>query len=402
MKIGKRVRIVLLLTVVLSQTACLQSGSSRNMDKEAVSAQTTEEKADSDKESPVRWQDVSCDGRMELSYATQFQVDTYGAYRLITIAGKDRFLFVPATEQVPEGLPEDLTVLRQPEHIYLVSSSVMDFFIRLDKTDVVRLSGTKEKDWYLQKAKEEMQQGKILYAGKYSMPDYEMILHEGCDLAIENTMIYHTPQVKEQLEGLGIPVMVEYSSYEPHPLGRLEWIKLYGVLLSKEEEASGIYEKELGEMESVLGQKNTDKSVAFFYVNGNGAVNVRKKQDYIAKMIELAGGNYLFDYLGEEEENALSTVNIQMEEFYAVCKDADILIYNTTIDDDLDSLDDLLKKSALLADFKAVREGHVYVTGKNFFQQTTGMGQFVRELHEVLTDETAEGSFLRKLANYTG
>ena len=48
-------------------------------------------------------------------------------------------------------------------------------------------------------------------------------------------MIYHTPEVKERLEEFGIPVLVERSSYESHPLGRVEWIKLYGVLLGKEE-----------------------------------------------------------------------------------------------------------------------------------------------------------------------
>ena len=80
-----------------------------------------------------------------------------------------------------------------------------------------------------------METGDILYAGNYSAPDYEQILAEGCDLAIENTMVYHTPEVKEQLEKFGIPVMVDYSSYETEPLGRTEWVKLYGLLADRED-----------------------------------------------------------------------------------------------------------------------------------------------------------------------
>ena len=76
-----------------------------------------------------------------------------------------------------------------------------------------------------------MEDGRMLYAGKYNAPDYERILSGSCDLAVESTMIYHSPEVKEQLERLGIPVLVERSSYERHPLGRMEWLKLYGVLL---------------------------------------------------------------------------------------------------------------------------------------------------------------------------
>ena len=79
-----------------------------------------------------------------------------------------------------------------------------------------------------------MENGSILYAGKYSEPDYERIVSEGCGLAIENTMILHSPEVKEKLESFGIPVLVDHSSYEAHPLGRTEWIRLYGVLTGKE------------------------------------------------------------------------------------------------------------------------------------------------------------------------
>lgn len=49
-----------------------------------------------------------------------------------------------------------------------------------------------------------MEEGKIAYAGKYSAPDYETIVSSSCELAVESTMIYHTPEVKEQLERLGI------------------------------------------------------------------------------------------------------------------------------------------------------------------------------------------------------
>ncbi len=40
-------------------------------------------------------------------------------------------------------------------------------------------------------------------------------------------MISHTPEVREMLEDFGIPVMIEYSSYEKHPLGRVEWVRFF-------------------------------------------------------------------------------------------------------------------------------------------------------------------------------
>ena len=164
--------------------------------------------------------------------------------------------------------------------------------------------------------------------------------------------------------------MVERSSYESHPLGRMEWLKLYGVLLGKEELAQEIFDKNMERLEDVLSQPATGKTVAFFYINSNGSVNVRKSGDYVAEMIRMAGGTYVFQNLAEE--NALSTMNMQMEDFYLGAKDADVLIYNSTIDGQLETVDELLDKSGLLADFKAVREGNVWCTRENLFQSAWG------------------------------
>ena len=217
-------------------------------------------------------------------------------------------------------------------------------------------------------------------------PDYEKIVAEGCGLAVESTMIYHTPEVKEKLEEFGIPVLVERSSYELHPLGRMEWMKLYGVLLGKEELAEEIFEEQKEMAERVLGEENTGKTVAFFYINSVGAANVRKSNDYVAEMIELAGGRYIPENLGESD-NALSTMNMQMEEFYAAAKEADYIIYNSTIDGELHTIEELISKSSLLKDFKAVKEGNVWCTEKNLFQETTGLGQMIVDIHEMLTNE---------------
>ncbi len=59
---------------------------------------------------------------------------------------------------------------------------------------------------------------------------------------------------------------MERSSYESHPLGRLEWIRLYGVLFDKEEEADSFYEAELGKLEPIMKKESCNVTVAFFSV----------------------------------------------------------------------------------------------------------------------------------------
>ena len=185
---------------------------------------------------PANTASLVFDHSYPLDYATQFSADCYeGGYVMIDIPDAGRFLVVPEGAAEVDDLPEEVVVLRQPlDHIYLVSTSVMDLFVHLDALDSIALSGTKAEGWYVEEAKQAMQEGRIAYAGKYSAPDYERILASGCSLAIENTMILHDPAVKEQLEKFGVPVLIERSSYESGPLARMEWLKLYGILLGKE------------------------------------------------------------------------------------------------------------------------------------------------------------------------
>ncbi len=332
------------------------------------------------------------DHSLELQYADQFAVDYYeGDYALITIVGGGQFLVVPEGKEAPEGLDEDITVIHQPlENIYLVATSTMDFFRALDGIGSISLSGTKADGWYIDEAKEALESGAVSFAGKYNAPDYELILSKKCDLALESTMIYHNPEVKEKLEEFGIPVLVEHSSYENHPLGRTEWVKLYGVLLDKEEEAEAVFEEQAEKLNSIKDSENTGKTVAFFYINSMGSANVRKSNDYVSKMIELAGGNYIFNDLGTDEEG-LSTMNMGMEDFYAGARDADYIIYNSTIDGELKSLDELLKKSELLKDFKAVKEGNVWCLTKSMFQETTCLGDVIMDIHRMLTEDDPDG-----------
>lgn len=323
--------------------------------------------------------------RMELSYATQFSVDYYeGGYKLLTLADGSRFLTVPEGCDVPKGLDRGVTLIQQPvQNIYLVATSAMCLFDALGCLDSITLSGTRADGWYNENARIAMEEGRVLFAGKYCEPDYEMILSTDCGLAVESTMIGHTPDVKEKLEDLGIPVLVDQSSQEPHPLGRTEWIKLYGALMDREAEAEAIFDEQRSNLDMASAAEKTGKTVAFFYISSSGYAVARKSGDYVTKMIELAGGQYIFSDLGDPE-TATSTVTLEMEQFYATAKEADFIIYNSTIGGELHSLDELVAKNALLADFKAVQAGNVWCTGKNLFQETTQLGSMVLDIHQML------------------
>jgi len=328
---------------------------------------------------------LTCESQVIPEYAEGFRIYHYsGGFTVIEVRGSLSYLAVPEGKEVPEGLPDGMVVLKKPlDHIYVAGTATMALFAALDGLDAVAYSSLKADGWYVDGAKEAMEAGRIRYAGKYSEPDYEMLAEEGCGLAVESQMIHHVPKVSEMLERMGIPVLIDCSSNEGHPLGRTEWIRVYGVLLDKEEEAEAFFEEQAKILEELRGIENTGQSVVYFYMNSNGQAVVRTGTDYMTKMIEIAGGRYPFESLADESG---STAVISMEEFYAAAADADYLIYNASIDDRLRSVEELTAKDEILKNIRAVKEGNVFCTDKDFYQATDIAARMISDIHIMLTD----------------
>ncbi len=355
--------------------------------------------AESSKDAHTEIEGLEWQGYADLSYAEGFTIETYkNDYRLITISGDAQYLIVPENGEAPQDLKNDITVINQPvSDIYMAATGTMDMFRSLDALDTITLSGADADGWYIEEAKQAVESGMMLYAGKYSAPDYELILSKNCPLAIENTMILHTPEVKEQLEQLGVTVLVDYASNESHPLGRIEWIKLYGTLLGKEEEARQIFAAQAKTYTEIEEQvQKSDKTVVIFYLTENGAASVRSPSDYMVKVIASAGGTYVFDDL-ETDGKKSSSMTIQMETFYARAKSADYLIYNSSIGGECENLEALLKKEALLADFDAVKENHVWCAPKSLYQESMSTGALITDIYAILNEETPQTTYLYRL-----
>lgn len=342
--------------------------------------------------SGLRWE-----RQLPLRYAERFSVDYYeGGYALIDIVDGDRILVVPEGAAIPDGLPADVIPIQRPvKNIYLAATSAMALFDRLGALDAIGMSSLAAADWHVENARAAMEAGEIRFAGRYSEPDYELLLSAGCPLAIESTMIFHTPRVKEMLESLGIPVIVDRSSYEPHPLGRTEWIKLYAVLVGREAEAGAFFDARAAVIDACSDFPNTEKTVAFFYVSSDRSAVVRGAGDYVPRMIELAGGRYaLSDVV--EQDGSRASVSITMEQFYAAAVDADYLIYNAGVANPVESLDALRALSPLFDDFKAVKNGNVWRTGRDLYQETDDVGELISDIHNMLAGG-GEMRFLTRL-----
>jgi iron complex transport system substrate-binding protein len=380
-----------------SSSAVTKSESStETTDESSAAGETVAENLVTDENAP-EIDSLTYEGSMSLEYATQFAVHYYsGGYALIDVVDSAKYLVVPEDAEAPEGLSEDTVILQKPfDNIFMSTSSPMALFDALGTMDTIGFAANEEDYWYIDSAAQAMKDGDIVYAGAFNEPDYEMLTDGGCSLAVEDAMITYSPEVKEMIEQLGIPVFIDMSSSEEHPLGRTEWIKAYAVLFDKEDEAESFFAEQIENVKEAENYEKTDKTVAFFYIKSDGSAVVKNTTDYMVKMIDMAGGKYIYDEPPADASG--SNITITLEEFYAVASEADYLIYNTSLGGEVESMDDFLALNELFSEFKAVKDGNVYVTNKLLYQATDSLADFIVDVHQMLTGGS-DMKFLEKIS----
>lgn len=326
------------------------------------------------------------EGMMELEYAERFSIELFkGGYRMISAGtGGYKYLVVPEEMQVPADLEDGVYVLQMPiNKVYMASTGIMSLIDAIGALDFVPLVGTDVNGWYLPNVIATMENGSIKFGGKYSEPDFELMTANEIQLHVNTTMIDSKPEVLEKFEELGIPSLVEDSSKEGHPLARVEWVKLFGVLFGMEDEANAYFDAQKALVDSATVDP-LGKTVAMGYVSSDGTkCYARNGGDYYAQMIGLAGGTYI---CADMEPEKGGNSNMTFEEWYAKFKDADYLFY-MNFAAKFYSIEEMIASNPLFADFKAVQNGNVWITSPDFTQSTAAIASIVVDMNTILSSE---------------
>ncbi len=341
------------------------------------------------------------DHSMELTSAKLFTVDYFkGGYKLITVTSTEsavqKILTVPEGMSIPAEVEDGTIVLQMPLTDILVSSTPTTSLINaIGVLDRISLTTTEYDAWYIDEVKTAMDAEKIIYIGSYKEPDYEMLVAAAPPFAVFSTMLSSVPEVAEKLDELRIPVLLDQATYEEQPLARVEWAKLYGALFDCEDTANTLFEEQVKYVEEIPSA-TAEKTVAMFYITSKNVLYARQGGDYMAKMLEMADGKYIFADINPEETG---TIKMDFESFYAGAKDADYIIYIWSLGGKPETLADFTSKNELFADFKAVKEGNVWCTTPDFFQISDTLGYMIKDIHTMLTmtDDSETITYLFKL-----
>lgn len=272
------------------------------------------------------------------------------------------YLLVDKTKEIPANCPDGV-VVRVPLEKSAVFTTVHCSLIE-ELGAVNSISGICELEYITNPNIISLtQSGKIVDFGSSMSPDIEKIITVSPDAILLSP--FNNSGGHGGLDKLGIPI-VECADYmESDPLGRAEWIKLYGMLFGKESEADSIFSKvteTYTQIEKEARQETGSHPSLLYGLDNGGSWFIPGGKSYMAKMFASAGANYIF---GETTHSGAEP--FAFETVYDKGCNADIwLILGTEV------ADKTYKDLQRFSSFKSYKEKRVYAcntTKTSFFDE---------------------------------
>lgn len=344
--------------------------------------------------------------KMEMRYAVNLTLEEHDGYTLArvrnpwdTLKTLHTYLLVDRDAPLPDGIPKG-TVVRTPVRSAVAYSvmhgSLMD---ELGAGDALR--GVCDAQYFTkQPIAEGLQSGRIADCGSSSAPNVERMLMLKPDAVFispfENSGGYG------KLETVGIPI-IECADYmETSPLGRAEWVKFYGRLLGKSEQADSMFaatEKSYLQLKERGEKAGKRPAVLMDRVFGQ-AWNVPGAYSTMGRFIEDAGGRNIFD----NHKNAGSTP-LAPEQVLYQGKDADIWLIRYSQKYPL-TLTQMREDRPMYAEFAPFKSGNVYGVNTDVSQYYSEvafhpqwlLADMLRVIHPELDDSIPSKRYFEKLS----
>ncbi len=235
-----------------------------------------------------------------IKYATGFSISRYDDFTEVIVRDPwdstrmlQRYLLVDRSlERLPRGMGEGSVVRIPIERLVAhtsVHASIVELLAQQDR--IVGLCEVKYIDSKILKSR--VADGSVLDLGEATAPNVELIM----DLETEAII---TSPFKDAgygpTEKLGIPIIEGADYMENHPLGRVEWIRFYGMLVGAEQAADSIFAATCREYNSLKGLTADvkDRPTLITERKYGGQWFVPGGGSYNAVMYEDAGADYIF------------------------------------------------------------------------------------------------------------
>ena len=316
-------------------------------------------------------------GKSEIKYAKNLEIHHKGKDLLIHILNPEnqqiekRYFIQKNKKSV---IPAEYILLNQPiQSIIALSSTQIGMLQKLKSTSLV-VGISNHLYVYDPIILKKYNDGKVIEMGEESSIPVESIISSKAQILMYSGFGKSFPH-EEQLEKFGVNCLMNYDWKEVHPLGKAEWIKLFGFLVGKEKEANLYFkkiEKEYHKLKRIALKAKTKPTIFSGNLVGDIWFSPAGKS-YNAILFKDAQSEYVY-----KNSNGTGSVEKSFEQTLIDNKNTDFWFNPGVI-----TKKELLEFQPKFVHFKAVETNKVYsysYSGNEFWERSC------IEPHHVLSD----------------
>lgn len=295
-------------------------------------------------------------GNSEIKHARWLEIEKLEGYSKVVVKNPwnegailQTYLLVPKDGTIPES--ENGTIIRTPLQSTLVYSSVHGGIIK-ELGELQSITGVCDVGYFnMPEIQDGVENGNIIDAGNSMQPTLERVIQLHPDAIILSPF---QNGGYGALAGMGIPI-IECADYmENTPLGRAEWIKLFGELYGRRAESDSIFnivEAHYNELKKLVDNVETRPMVISETVT-SGVWYMPAGDSYMAHLYVDAGANYPWS-----DNSNTGSLSLSFEQVYEKAHDADIWLIKTL---KAINYNEFAAQYALNSEFKPFKEKRIY------------------------------------------
>lgn len=299
-----------------------------------------------------------------IEYASGLSIVKYEGYSVVTVsnpwpeANKNfKYILKEKNAEVPDSLQNYTTIKVPLESVVVTSTTNIPFLEMLDVEN--KLTGFPHTDYISsEKTRALIDKGAVKNVGQNEKLNMEQLIELSPDLIVTFGVDNNNPML-DNLKKSGLNVLIQADWMEQSPLGKAEWIKLYGALFGKEDKAKELFDKivtSYDQAKKLVAGKPAASTVLYGSMYED-VWYVAKGNSWVAKFMKDAQSNYLWSDL-----EGTGSQGFSFEKVLDKAKTANFWIVSGSFK----TLDELQKANPHYSEFDAFKNKSVYCLESKF------------------------------------
>lgn len=293
------------------------------------------------------------------SYAEGFRVEVEGDRRLLEILqpwpGGEPLRYLLCDGESADPLPpagvdgvisvpvRSIVSLSSTYIVHLEALGLLDRLVAVDRRSSIYSSAVREL----------ISEASVMEVGSAEGLDVERLVVAEPGLVMTSALGAEDATLS-RLERASLPALVNGDWLESSPLGRAEWIKLFGVLFDREREAAKRFDEIVGRYESIRGRlaEAGERPQVLLNAPYQGSWALPAGESYMARLLEDAGARYPWG-----DTSGTGSLFLDLEEVFARAGGSD---YWVNLGFGWRTLEDVVSADPRLASFDPYSTGRMY------------------------------------------